>query len=128
MGRFTDVLLSTPDMRAVFSDIAWVQRMLDAEAALARAEEAAGVVPPGTAGAIEAACRAELFDVEAIAEQGAVAGTPVIPLGRMRVERAGGECLGLFSVAASARATIGDASRSPTSYGRDASPFLYGSG
>lgn len=91
MGRFADVLLSTPDMGAIFSDTAWVQRMLDAEAALARAEETAGVIPPGMAGAIEAACRAELFDADALAEQGAFAGTPVVPLVRMLVDRVGGD-------------------------------------
>jgi 3-carboxy-cis,cis-muconate cycloisomerase len=91
MSRLADILLSTPDMRVVFSDAAWVQRMLDAEAALARAEEAAGVIPPGTAGPIEAACRAELFDADAIAEQGAFAGTPIIPLVRMLVDRVAGD-------------------------------------
>ncbi|MGD9890857.1 MAG: lyase family protein, partial [Dehalococcoidia bacterium] len=91
MSRLADVLLSTPDMHAVFSDTAWLQRMLDAEAALARAEEAAGVIPPGTAGPIAAACRAELFDADAIAEQGAFAGTPIVPLVRMLGARVEGD-------------------------------------
>jgi 3-carboxy-cis,cis-muconate cycloisomerase len=106
MSRLSDVLLSTPDMRAVFSDTAWVQRMLDAEAALARAEEAAGVIPPGMAGAIEAACRAELFDADAIADQGALAGTPVIPLVRMLVERVAGDAANYVHLGATSQDTV----------------------
>jgi 3-carboxy-cis,cis-muconate cycloisomerase len=90
MNRLAEALLSTPEMCAVFSTEAWLQRMLDAEAALARAEEVAGVIPAGTAGAIAAACRAEYFDAEEVAVQGAVAGTPVIALVRMLSERVTG--------------------------------------
>jgi len=55
-------------MRAVMSDRARLQRMLDFEAALARAEAAVGVIPASCAGEIGDACRAERFDIAALAE------------------------------------------------------------
>ena len=50
-----------------FSDRARLQAMLDFEAALARAEARAGVIPAAAAEAIAARCRAEPFDLEALA-------------------------------------------------------------
>ena len=47
-------------MRAVCDDAAYLQHMLDFEAALARAEAAAGVIPASAAGPIAQACKAEL--------------------------------------------------------------------
>jgi 3-carboxy-cis,cis-muconate cycloisomerase len=73
-------MLSSAAMRAVCDDAASLQHMLDVEAALARAEAAAGVIPPGAAQPIAAACRAELFDVAALAEAATRAGNLVIPL------------------------------------------------
>ena len=49
-----DMLFTTDAMRAVFSDGARVQRMLEFEAALARAEAASGVIPQAAAAAIAA--------------------------------------------------------------------------
>ena len=54
--------------------------MLDFEAALARAEAAAGVIPPEAVPAIEAACYAELLDLDGIAADAARAGNLAIPL------------------------------------------------
>ena len=45
-------MLSSAAMRAVCDDVAYLQRMLDFEAALARAEAATGVIPAGAAGQI----------------------------------------------------------------------------
>lgn len=39
-------LFGTQEMRDIFSDEAYVQRMIDVEAALARAESRAGVIAP----------------------------------------------------------------------------------
>jgi len=64
----------------LFSDRARLQGMLDFEAALARAEVRAGVIPTPAAPAIAAKCRAELFDTEALARAAALAGNPAIPL------------------------------------------------
>jgi 3-carboxy-cis,cis-muconate cycloisomerase len=67
-------------MLAVFSDTAAVQRMLDFEAALARAEAAQGVIPQAAVAAIEAACDAAQIDAEALAQAAASAGNLAIPL------------------------------------------------
>jgi 3-carboxy-cis,cis-muconate cycloisomerase len=60
--------------------------MLDVEAALARAEARAGVIPQASADAIAATCRADRFDIAAVFTEAATAGTPVIPLVKMLTE------------------------------------------
>lgn len=86
-----DVLFSTPRMAAAFSAEAHVGGMLAFEAALARAEARAGVIPKEAASAIAASCRIELFDVAALYQEAAVAGTPAIPLVRMLTARVEGD-------------------------------------
>jgi 3-carboxy-cis,cis-muconate cycloisomerase len=54
--------------------------MLDFEAALARAEARAGVIPAAAVPPVEAKCRAELFDSQALANAAASAGNLAIPL------------------------------------------------
>ena len=49
--------LSTPEMLDAFGEVAIVQGMLDFEAALARAQAAAGVIPASAGAAIASACR-----------------------------------------------------------------------
>ncbi|MFX8735715.1 hypothetical protein ABTM37_20785, partial [Acinetobacter baumannii] len=61
-------MLSSAAMRAICDDVACLQNMLDFEAGLARAEAATGVLPASAAGPIAAACRAESFDLAALAE------------------------------------------------------------
>src|SRR3954454_2763286 len=61
--------------------------MLDAEAALARACAAEGLIPAGAADAIAAACRAERFDRAALEREAAEDATPVV--GLVRALRAG---------------------------------------
>ena len=75
-----DRFLSTAVMVEVFGERAIVQGMLDFEAALARAQAAEGVIPDTAAAAIVAACQVEHFDLDAIVDAGAVAGTLAIPL------------------------------------------------
>ena len=64
----------------LFRDDACLQKMLDFEAALARAESSASVIPSSAASAITAKCRAELFDQKRLAEAAALAGNLAIPL------------------------------------------------
>src|SRR4030081_2951535 len=73
-------MLSSPAMRAVCDDVAYLQRMLDFEAALAHAEAAAGVIPEGAAGPITKACRAEAFDLAVMPEAATKSGNLAIPL------------------------------------------------
>jgi 3-carboxy-cis,cis-muconate cycloisomerase len=64
----------------LFSDEARIQGMLDFEAALARAEATSGIVPASQAQIISGKCRAEDFDLPAIAKDAARAGNLAIPL------------------------------------------------
>jgi 3-carboxy-cis,cis-muconate cycloisomerase len=78
--RLLDPLFTTEAMRAIFSDHGRVQAMLDFEAALARAEARAGLLPATAAAAIGEQCRAERFDVDALARAAALSGNLAIPL------------------------------------------------
>jgi len=73
-------LFSSAAMRAVLDDRARLQRMLDFEVALARAEAALGVIPAGTASSIANACQADRFDISTIGEEAVAAGNIAIPL------------------------------------------------
>jgi 3-carboxy-cis,cis-muconate cycloisomerase len=91
MEDLGDALYSTPAMLALFSGEGHVRRMLDFEAALARAEARAGVIPAEAAEQITAACRVERFDVPALLRDTAVAGTLAIPLAKALTQHVGGE-------------------------------------
>jgi 3-carboxy-cis,cis-muconate cycloisomerase len=78
-------------VRDALADEAWLQAMLDVERALAAAEARAGVISAEAARAIADACRAERFDVDAIADAGRAPGNPVEPLVRALREAAGSD-------------------------------------
>jgi 3-carboxy-cis,cis-muconate cycloisomerase len=78
--RLLDPLFTTAAMRGIFSDHGRIQGLLDFEAALARAEARSSLLSDAAAATIGAQCRAELFDVDALAAQTAQAGNPAIPL------------------------------------------------
>jgi 3-carboxy-cis,cis-muconate cycloisomerase len=80
-GLFGEVL-ARGRVRARTTDLAWLQALLDVEAALARAQAAAGVIAAEHAEAIAAACRAERYDVDALGAQAAEVGNPAAPLVR----------------------------------------------
>ncbi len=73
-------MLSSAAMRTVCDDLTYLQHMLDFEAALARAEAATGVIPVSAAGIIAKSCRAESFDLAALAEAATRSGNLAIPL------------------------------------------------
>jgi 3-carboxy-cis,cis-muconate cycloisomerase len=79
-SRLLGPLFATDAAREIFSDRTRVQRMLDIIAALARAEARVGVIPKSAVHAIESSCRAEPFDIDALARATATAGNPAIPL------------------------------------------------
>ncbi|MFI1336164.1 3-carboxy-cis,cis-muconate cycloisomerase [Streptomyces sp. NPDC020845] len=60
--------------------MAFVQAMLDAEAALTRAQAALGQAPGAAAVAVADVARAELYDVRDLAVRARAGGNPVIPL------------------------------------------------
>ena len=65
---------------AATGDRAWLQALLDAEAALARAQARLGMIPQESADAIAATARAECFDLADVARRARGAGNPVVPL------------------------------------------------
>ena len=71
-------LYASAAMRAIMSDRARLQRMLDFEAALARAEAALGVISATGAAAISEACDATLYDIAALVEAQAPSGNIAI--------------------------------------------------
>src|SRR5262245_4395894 len=77
--RLLDPLFRGP-IAVFFSEDHRLQKMLDFEAALSRAEAKAGVIPTAAVPLVEAKCRAELFDFQALANAAASAGNLAIPM------------------------------------------------
>ncbi len=91
MPEPSELLFSTPTMSAAFSSEAHVQGMLTFEAALAHAEARAGIIPQEAAATIAANCKVELFNIAALYQNAALAGTPAIPLVSMLTARVEGD-------------------------------------
>jgi 3-carboxy-cis,cis-muconate cycloisomerase len=86
-ARLIDSLSTTGPLAELFSDDSVLQAMLDFEAALARAEARAGIIPQAAAKAIASAAKAAHFDSAALAGKALRAGTPGIPLARALTQR-----------------------------------------
>jgi 3-carboxy-cis,cis-muconate cycloisomerase len=71
-------LYGSDAMRAVFDERALFQRMLDVEAALARAQARLGIIPPEAAQSISRAARLENLNISELAESARTAGAPVV--------------------------------------------------
>lgn len=81
-----DQLFCYPELEQILSDESRVAGMLRFEAALAMAEARFGVIPEGSARKIAERCRADQFDLAAIATEAARAGNIAIPLVNMLTE------------------------------------------
>jgi 3-carboxy-cis,cis-muconate cycloisomerase len=73
-------MISSAGMRDVLDDRARLQRMLDFEVALARAEAALGIVPALAIDQIANAARAEHYDLATLGQEAVVSGNIAIPL------------------------------------------------
>ncbi|HYZ33161.1 MAG TPA: 3-carboxy-cis,cis-muconate cycloisomerase [Crenalkalicoccus sp.] len=82
-------LYGTDAMRTVMGERAFLQRMLDMEAALARAQAGLGIVPAEAAAAIGEAARVERLDLPALAAATRNTGYPVVGLVRQLSALAG---------------------------------------
>jgi 3-carboxy-cis,cis-muconate cycloisomerase len=82
-----DGLFVPDELRLAVSDRGWLEAMLDAERALARAESRAGLISPEAAAAVEDATRQELDPAQLLVD-GRGAGNPVEPLVRVLRSRA----------------------------------------
>ncbi|GAA1920526.1 3-carboxy-cis,cis-muconate cycloisomerase [Streptantibioticus ferralitis] len=78
-GLLSPVRAGTPAEEAV-CDQAWLQAMLDAEAALARAQAGLGTLPQSAADAITTVARAERLDLRALAVAARETANPVVGL------------------------------------------------
>ena len=75
-----DELYASDAVRDATGPVAWLQAMLDVEAALARVGATTGRVPAEAAAAIVERCRADRFDVADLARRAVDSATPVVPL------------------------------------------------
>lgn len=73
-------MFGTDQMRALFADRALVQRYLDVEAGLARAQARLGIIPQEAAAAISAAARVERVDFALLTQRTEIVGYPILPL------------------------------------------------
>ena len=80
MSSIFEGFLSTPEVMQAFGERSFVEAMLCFEAALARAQAAAGMIPESAAQSIIGTCKVELFDVAKIVRESARAGSLAIPL------------------------------------------------
>jgi adenylosuccinate lyase len=79
-SAFFGDLYSTAEMREVWSDRTMIQRWLDVEAALARAEARLGIVPTAAADEITRKARVELLDLGEMKRELERARHPIMPL------------------------------------------------
>src|SRR5580704_19282390 len=79
-GSILGVLYGSDAMRAVFDEAIYFQRMLDVEAALARAQARLNIIPTEAATAITAAARYENLDPAELAANARNVGYPVVGL------------------------------------------------
>ena len=84
-------LYGAETMRAVFDERALLQRMLDAEAALARVEARLGLIPEAAAAAITSVARVEALDLSGLPASTRNVGYPVVGLVAALSRAAGAE-------------------------------------
>lgn len=89
MSELFGPLQAAGGVREQVSDPAWVQAMLDAEAALAQSLADAGRIERSDADVITTACDATLYDVSDLGRASVAAGNPVVPLVRELTRLAG---------------------------------------
>jgi len=73
-------LFGTPQMREIFEDSALVERYVEIEVALARAQGRCGVIPAAAAQEIAARANAAALDLELLRRETEIVGYPILPL------------------------------------------------
>jgi 3-carboxy-cis,cis-muconate cycloisomerase len=79
----------TPAMREVFSDRRLIDRYIEVEVALARAEARCGVIPPEAAEAIARESRLDRIDLDHMRHETDIVGYPILPLVHQLVKMCG---------------------------------------
>lgn len=103
-------LFVPPKVEDAVSERAWIQAMLDAEAALARAEARVGVIPAAAAEEIASCCVAERFDAAALGVEARRTGNPAEPLVRALRHLVPDEAAGYVHVGATSQDILDTAS------------------
>lgn len=96
-------MFTTEAAAAATSDEAWLQALLDVEAALARAHARVGLITAGDAERIAASCVAERYDPEEIGRAATASGSPVIPLVRALTADVAGDAARLIHLGATSQ-------------------------
>lgn len=73
-------MFATEKMRSVFSDKALIERYIETEVALARAEASCGVIPSSAAAEIAEKARYDALDLKEMQHQTEIVGYPILPL------------------------------------------------
>jgi adenylosuccinate lyase len=84
-------LFGTEEVRGIFSDISYVQRMIDAESALGRAQSKVGIIPQDVGNAITKNVDISRLNLDRLAAETDIVGYPVLPLVTQLVEMTGPE-------------------------------------
>jgi 3-carboxy-cis,cis-muconate cycloisomerase len=84
-------LFGSDEMRAIFDERGFVQKMLEVEAALARVEARLGLIPESAAQAITAAAQVDRLSLKEIGESARTVGAPVVGLVKALGRAAGGD-------------------------------------
>lgn len=79
-GGIFGEMFGTHEMRALFHDAALVQRYLDVEAALARAQARLGLIPQAAGCAISEVAKVERVDFTRLTARTEIVGYPILPL------------------------------------------------
>ncbi|MEU0845378.1 adenylosuccinate lyase family protein [Streptomyces sp. NPDC005962] len=82
-------MFGTPAMREIFSDTAYVERIIDTEIALARSQAKVGVIPADAAEDIAARARFDGLDLERLRTETEIVGYPVLPVVRQVADQCG---------------------------------------
>ncbi|PLZ01792.1 3-carboxy-cis,cis-muconate cycloisomerase [Burkholderia sp. WAC0059] len=82
-------MFGTAEMREIFSDNAFIERCIDAETALARAQAKAGLIPAEAARDITGRASFGGLDLETLRKETEIVGYPILPLVRQVSEMCG---------------------------------------
>ena len=104
MEDLFEAMYVPPALREAVSARAWVQAMLDFEAALARF-----VAPAEASEAIAAECRAERFEVGELADAARATGNPAAPLVKRLTDAVGGDAAGWVHTGATSQDVLDSA-------------------
>jgi 3-carboxy-cis,cis-muconate cycloisomerase len=84
-------MFGTAEMRAVFSDAGFLERCLQVEAALARAQAGLGLIPAAAAAEISARAKPGILDFARLKRETEVVGYPILPLVRLLADACAGD-------------------------------------